>query len=187
MPCLQRGPFRRQTPWPLLPVAVASVVGLIAQVPAWADEEDPYQTVVSANEAFEKGKFEEALAVLDDGIAADRMDRMEGSRRNMIKYGYKAEIYAEKGDFDSALEAYETVLELHPKHFTGSKGTERDYYVQLLAQNNELQKAEEVANAMRKDIDEKSEWQMSAYWYAVGCIAFARGDYEASRVSFKKN
>jgi len=133
-----------------------------------------------------QGKFEEALAVLDDGIAADRMEKVEGTRQNMIKYGFKADIYAEKSDFDSALRAYEKYMEKFHKNFPGSKGYEREYYVQLLARNDDLQEAEEVANALRKDIDEKIEWEMSGYWYAAGCIELARGEYEAARVSFEK-
>jgi len=143
-----------------------------------------------------QGKLEGALGVLDDGIAADRMEKVEGWW-NTDKYVLKATIYMEKKNLNLALKELEKCEEIWHRFFTDC-GTYclgySAYYVQLLAENDDFEKAEEVALALKKDAEEYWEEYSKAmkevkevgsvfmpwYWYALGCIEFSKGSFEAS-------
>ncbi|MGB7062920.1 MAG: FlgO family outer membrane protein, partial [Candidatus Zixiibacteriota bacterium] len=132
-----------------------------------------------------QGKFEGALTVLDNGIAADRMEQVEGGWITG-KHELKADIYYEKKDLNRALKGYEMVIEMHRKDYPNLVIYQRANYAKLLAENNDFEKAEEVADALKKDIEEKDPTEISSYWWTVGCIEFARGNYETSITNFEK-
>jgi len=132
-----------------------------------------------------QGKFDEALTVLDNGIAADKMEQA-GEELVEFKHELKADIYYEKKDLNRALKESEMVIENYLKDYPHLVIYERADYAMFLAENNEFEKAEEVAEALRKDIEEKDPPEMSDYWWTVGCIEFARGNYETSVANFEK-
>jgi len=133
-----------------------------------------------------QGKFEEALEVLNDGIAADRMEQAEGWA-NANKHWVKAYIYEEKKNLDLALKGCERGMEIWHRAFPNDIVYGRDSYVQLLAENNDFKKAEEVVKALKKDIAEKDQSLMNRYWYAIGCVEFSKGNLEASLNNFEKS
>jgi len=49
---------------------VAAMTCLVVAVPVWGGQEDPYQMVISANEAFENGRFDEALSGYESALKA---------------------------------------------------------------------------------------------------------------------
>ena len=126
-----------------------------------------------------QGKFEEALRVLDDGLAADRMEQAEGEP-NGRKHLLKALILTEQNRPELASQEAEKTVEIWRKTFPSSRVWERHQYVAILAASDNLRKAEEVAQAIRKNIKEDEDNRMRAYHYAVGCIDFAKGDFESS-------
>jgi tetratricopeptide (TPR) repeat protein len=132
-----------------------------------------------------QGKFDQALEVLDDGIAADRMEQAEG-RANIRKYFQKAYIHKERKDLQLALKEIEKGVEawhrIEPDHVSYG----REFYVQFLAENGEFEKAEEVVLALKNDIVEKDSTVMYCYWDAAGFIEMAKGDLKASVNSFEK-
>ena len=133
-----------------------------------------------------QGKFEQTLKVLDDGIAADRMEQAEGEQ-NANKYMFKALIYEEKKNLDLAFKEFEKGMEIMKRVdpivvLIRSQG----FYIRLLVQNNDLKKAEEVAKALKKDIEEKDQSLMCYYWYAAGWIERAKGNLTASLTNFEK-
>jgi tetratricopeptide (TPR) repeat protein len=132
-----------------------------------------------------QGKFDQALEVLDDGIAADRLEQAEGWA-NISKYFQKAHIHKERKDLQSALKEIEKGMEAWHKIEPDHVGYGREYYVQFLAENREFEKAEEVALALKNDIVEKDSTVMYWYWYAAGCIEMEKGNLEASVNSFEK-
>jgi tetratricopeptide (TPR) repeat protein/predicted Ser/Thr protein kinase len=132
-----------------------------------------------------QGKLEEALKVLDDGIAADRMEQAQGWA-NAVKHEFKAFIYAERKDLNLALKEQEMYMEIYRKAYPEAIYYERDYYAVLLAENDDFQKAEEVAKALKKDIEEKDQTLMFDYWWTVGYIELIRGNFEASVTNFEK-
>jgi serine/threonine protein kinase/Tfp pilus assembly protein PilF len=132
-----------------------------------------------------QGKLEEALEVVDDGIAADRMEQAEGGQ-NANKHWVKAYIYEEKKNLNLALKEFERFMEIWHRASPNAIVYWRDSYVQLLAENNDFKKAEKVAKALKKDIAEKDQTLMDRYWYAIGCIEFSKGNLEASLNNFEK-
>ena len=132
-----------------------------------------------------QGKFEGALKVLDHGIAADRMEQAQGVN-NASKHFLKANIYEEKKVLNLAVEEVEKALEILHRVNPDYKVYGRDYYVQLLAEKGDFEKAEEVALALRKDIEDSDTTLMWAYRYAAGCIEQKKGDLEGSLYNFER-
>jgi serine/threonine protein kinase/Flp pilus assembly protein TadD len=132
-----------------------------------------------------QGKLEEAIKILDDGIAADRMEQAEGWQ-NAFKYFLKADIHRERKNLETALGEIEKGMEILHEANPDEPVYWRDEYVKLLAQNNDFEKAEEVAAALKKDIEEKDQTSMHDYWYAVGCIERSKGNLEASLSNLEK-
>ena len=122
-----------------------------------------------------QGKFEDALKLIDDGIAADRMEQAEG-QPNAGKHLMKAQIYEEKKNMGFALNEAEIGIEILKKVAPNDPVNMRDYYVYLLAESEKIKEAEEVARALKKDIEEKNQTMMYAYWLALGTIELAKGD-----------
>jgi tetratricopeptide (TPR) repeat protein len=132
-----------------------------------------------------QGKFNQALEVLDDGLAADRMEQVEG-RQNAYKHFLKAHIYKEKKNLNFALKEAEKGMEIRHRVYPDDPSYGQRRYAYLLIENNDFEKAEEVAEALKKDIEEKDQTWMSDYWWTVGYIELARGNFEASVTNFEK-
>jgi len=132
-----------------------------------------------------QGKFEEALTVLDNGIAADKMEQVE---RGLIalKNSLKMDIYKQKKDLNRALKESEMSMKIYREDYPDDINYERADYAVLLAENKDFEKAEEVAGVLKKDIKEKDQTQIGSYWWAIGSIEWARGNFEASIGSFEK-
>jgi tetratricopeptide (TPR) repeat protein len=132
-----------------------------------------------------QGKFDQALEVLDDGIAADRMEQAEGWAV-IRKYFQKAHIHKERKDLQSALKEIEKDMEAQHRIRPDYVSYAREFYVQFLAENGEFEKAEKVALTLKNDIAEKDSTFMYCYWYADGCIEMAKGNLEVSVISLEK-
>jgi len=132
-----------------------------------------------------QGKFEESLTVLDNGIAADKMEQVD-IRTITDKNQIKIEIYMEKKDWNRALKETELYLEVYRKADPNFISAERVVYIMFLAESNDFKKAQEVAKVLRKDIEEKDQSRMGLYWWSVGHIELARGNFEASVTNFEK-
>jgi len=116
---------------------------------------------------------------LDDGIAADRMEGAEKAEwAQLYKRFLKAVIYREK-DLNLAIKQAEKCLEIIQRF-------QLQYYVLLLAENKDFEKAEQVTEALKKYIEEKDETMMWMYWYATGCIELSKGNLDASVADFEK-
>jgi serine/threonine protein kinase/predicted Zn-dependent protease len=132
-----------------------------------------------------QGKFGEALTVLDHGIAADEMEQVVNWAVE-FKHHLKAAVHYEKKDLSSALEESEMVITNYLENHPNLVISERADYAMLLAENNDLEKAKEVAEALRKDIEEKDQTVMHIYWLAVGYVEFAEGNIKESINNFEK-
>jgi tetratricopeptide (TPR) repeat protein len=122
-----------------------------------------------------QGKFEEALKVLDDGIAADRMDRVEGE---MLAYKHlsKASIYEEKKEWGSALKETQIGMQILKKAAPHNPDDGRSYYAYLLAQSGRIAEAEELMRTLKKDLEGKDSTKMYSYWLNLGDMALAKAD-----------
>jgi len=132
-----------------------------------------------------QGKLERALKVLDDGIAADRMEQAEGGHI-VLKYFLKAIVYEEKNNLNVALMELEKSMEMYSKYNPERKDFGRAYYARFLAKNGDFEKAEKVAEALREYYEENEPSLRYDGWCAVGWIERVQGNVEASVTSFEK-
>lgn len=126
-----------------------------------------------------QGKLEEALEVLDDGIAADRMEGT-GKRQNAYKHFLKASIYLEEKNPGLALKEAEICVNIIKEAYPRVPVKMRDLYTYILAESGKITEAEEVARALKKDIEEENPTLMYAYWLASGAIEWAKGNTETA-------
>jgi len=130
-----------------------------------------------------QGKFEEALEVLNNGIAADKMEQVESAQ--ILKLFMKAVIYREK-DLNLAVKETEKCLETIHSFDPDDKFSWQHYYVLVLAESKDFEKAEQVTEALKKNIEEKDSTAIWMYWYAAGCIEFSKGNLERAVANFEK-
>jgi serine/threonine protein kinase/predicted Zn-dependent protease len=122
-----------------------------------------------------QGKFEDALKVLDDGIAGDRMEKTEGEM-NAYKHFVKAYICEEQKKVALALKEAEIAMEIMKKAKPDDPVYGRDEYAYLLAKSGKIAEAEELARALKKDLEGKDSTLMHSYWVSLSEIEEAKGD-----------
>ncbi|MFX0200161.1 MAG: tetratricopeptide repeat protein [Candidatus Hodarchaeota archaeon] len=132
-----------------------------------------------------QGRLGQALEILDDGIAADRMEQAE-EWQNSDKHLQKAWIYWVKKNLTLTLTERERCMEIYRKAYPDRTVYERHFYVQLLADNGNFKKAEESAGILKKEIEEKDPTLMYFYWLAAGYIELTRGNFKESATYFEK-
>jgi len=120
-----------------------------------------------------RGKLEDALEILDDGIAADRMEQTEGGQ-NAYKHNLKAFIYEEKKSSNLVLREAEIGREIYERAYPEDPVNLRPFYIHLLAESGKTAEAEEAARALKKAIEEKDPTRMYFYWLALGFIELAK-------------
>ncbi len=156
----------------------------------YAKAESCFQTLCSSSEKFHRsigrlylelvplyqGKFEEGLKVLDDGIAADRMEQFE-TDITAYKHFQKAYLlYESQKKMSLALKEAETGMEIYRRSKPNDPVYARDYYAYLLVKSGKITEAEELAGALKKDLAGMDSTQMAPYWWTLGQIELAKGD-----------
>jgi len=125
---------------------------------------------------FYQGKFEDALKVLDDGIAADRMEQFDGDV-NAYKHFDKAFLFYEtQKKMDLALKEEEIGMEIYKKAKPDDPVYGRDGYAYLLAKSGRITEAEKVMRTLKKDLEGKDSTWMYSYWWILGEIELVKGD-----------
>ena len=77
-------------------------------------------------------------------------------------------------------------MEISREVYPQAPASHWEYYVRLLTENNEIAKAEEAANAFRREIEEKTPSLMYLYWYTLGFIEWSKGNRKAALTQFEK-
>jgi tetratricopeptide (TPR) repeat protein len=131
-----------------------------------------------------QGKFESALQFLNDGIAADRVDKIDDwyIERKHLKI---AGIYREKNNLDLTLKEVEKCMEIHRRVYPDDKISYKLTYARFLAEKKEFAKAEEIAEALKKNIKGDKNL-MHQYWLLSGLIEQEKGNLEVSIINLKK-
>jgi serine/threonine protein kinase/tetratricopeptide (TPR) repeat protein len=132
-----------------------------------------------------QGKLEEALKVLNDGIAADRMEQAE-EKPNVIKHLLKASIYEQKKNLNLALKEAKIGREIYERAHPDDPVGWREFYTHLLAESGKISEAEEVARTLKKGIEEKNPGLMYGYWLALGIIEQAKGNIKTAVTYWEK-
>jgi tetratricopeptide (TPR) repeat protein len=131
-----------------------------------------------------QGKFEKALLFLNDGIAADRVDKIDEWYIQRKRWRI-ASIYWEKNNFDLALKEVEKCLEIQRRIAPDDKISYWPNYARLLAEKKEFAKAEKTAEELKKNIKGDKNL-IHNYWFIIGIIEQEKGNLEASIINFKK-
>jgi tetratricopeptide (TPR) repeat protein/tRNA A-37 threonylcarbamoyl transferase component Bud32 len=134
-----------------------------------------------------QGQFDRALQLLDDGIAADRMEQEGWSRAD--KHYLKAIIYEEKNDLDSALKESKKCMESVIEQDPGGVFQWQDHYAYLLAKKGYVAEGEELLHAVKKKIQDESpkhDWAYGYYWFMAGKIEMAKGNLASAAIHFNK-
>jgi tetratricopeptide (TPR) repeat protein len=132
-----------------------------------------------------QGKFEQALKALDDGIAADKMEQVKGE--SSTKHFLKAMIYENKKNLNLALNEIKKSMEIVREESPDAIFYWQDHYAYLLVENGDVTAGQEVANALKRDIEKKDPGMLPAYgdyWYMVGKIELAKGNLETAITNF---
>jgi tetratricopeptide (TPR) repeat protein len=133
-----------------------------------------------------QGKFSEANAILDHGLAADRMEQFNG-KTNALKHVWKAMIYEQRGQLDSALREVEQVKFDYPKFFDPfSKLLTAVNYARLLALHRRFDEAEKVAEDLRRQMGGNLT-VITDYWWTLGSIELAKGNWESAVADFENS
>jgi tetratricopeptide (TPR) repeat protein/tRNA A-37 threonylcarbamoyl transferase component Bud32 len=135
-----------------------------------------------------QGKFVRALEVLDDGIAGDRVEQMEGWQK-AHKHYLKARIYEEKNNLEAALEESKKMMGTILKWSPNSTYYWQDYHAYLLVKNGDVAKGEEILDTFRKNTEEQkfdAESEHNLYRYMVGKIELAKGNLAAAIANFEE-
>ncbi len=122
-----------------------------------------------------QGKFKQALQVLDDGIAADRMEQAEGEP-SFTKHVERALIYLESGTPGLALQEIDIMRGIFRKIAPDDPVKLRNIYAICLAADGKTKEAEEVLGSLRKDVEVKNKDRMVEYWLAEGVVELIKGN-----------
>ncbi|MBN1212770.1 MAG: tetratricopeptide repeat protein [candidate division Zixibacteria bacterium] len=127
-----------------------------------------------------QGKLAQALAILGDGIVADRMELATDGRYGdrAYKHFIRSMIYAEKSAYGEAYKEMEEAIETHNMAFPRSQPAFRCMYVQILAEGGEFTKAEELTEEIKADYLAGIKPAVSAYWYSLGIMEYYRNNFE---------
>ena len=134
-----------------------------------------------------QGDFDRALGVLEDGIAADRLEQALAGRDGDRDYKYflTATISLARDDPDGALQNTREALDIFNRVYPDEHLAYRYYLVQMLAEAGEWDEAQVVLDSIRPESDAPSI-EGTAYWYGNGCLMRAEGKLVQARDSFKK-
>jgi len=124
-----------------------------------------------------RGKFNEALHLIDERISKSKAEQPD--RDFPFLNGLKALIYQVIGDTQHAVEEARIAVDGYRKNRPNDKENFIGMYIQTLAENGEIAKAEEVAAQLKTDLDE-GRFGMSSYWYGLGCIELQKADPDSA-------
>ena len=130
------------------------------------------------NSILHQGKFEQALQMLDEGIAADGLDNSKGFPR-YFKYIIRGFINAELGRYEEALE---NIREGRRVIVQSESGDQNDFvgaYAFTLAQSGNISQAISILDeAMPSVLKTKDKWDEALIQMGYGQIEFIRNNYE---------
>jgi tetratricopeptide (TPR) repeat protein len=133
-----------------------------------------------------QGKFRKAVEVVDDGLAADRMDGYSGIYK-ALKQGLKSEMYAVKEEYDSAEVEVTLFCEMTKEASPRDVVYYRYLHVLRLARSGRFAEGEEMAERIRQDIEAAGRPDvMNEYWVALAFIEMVRGNADKAISYFEK-
>jgi tetratricopeptide (TPR) repeat protein/TolB-like protein len=120
-----------------------------------------------------RGKLNEALQILEHGVAADEMEGIEA--RLDDKHFVRATIYYQQKNMPAALREIEKATEISHRtdHYLANQW--RLHWVQLLVENGEIEKARRVIDDIERYMPGTPVLVANFYWCARGLVERAEG------------
>ena len=134
-----------------------------------------------------QGRFEEALKVLDDGLAADRLEQCAGPPV-WWKLALKAGIFSERGEPGRAVVEAKAASDIIREAY-GTPATDFNvYYIYRLAEAGKFAEAEAEAQVIRESLGSAQDFTLAweCYWLALACVHLFRGSPEQAVGYFEK-
>jgi serine/threonine protein kinase/tetratricopeptide (TPR) repeat protein len=125
-----------------------------------------------------QGKLDQALGILDDGIAADRIEK----QTDPWKHHLKARILVHKNRTDAGIRELETVNKL-----TNNTPWSYAFYVSYLPLSGKLMEAEDSLRVFRTRINEVSYFHLGMYEWSRGMLELANGNPDFAAVTLEKS
>lgn len=122
-----------------------------------------------------QGKFEQALKVLEDGIAADRLEQIEGVQ-TAIKHGLKALIHEKQGETQLSLVQGERMIAVAEGAPGRSRAALQGIYIYVLARCGKIEDAERALQDLKGLAPPGKSGLSYAYLMALADIEKAKGN-----------
>jgi tetratricopeptide (TPR) repeat protein len=134
-----------------------------------------------------QGDFDRARQLLEDGIAADRLEQaLAGADGDQdYKHYLLATISEAQGDLPTALRHTRDALEIINQVDPSGRLAYRYYLIQMLADNHQWAEARAILDSLKPETEEPSI-AGTAYWYADGCINRAEENLEEALASYER-
>jgi tetratricopeptide (TPR) repeat protein len=122
-----------------------------------------------------QGRFMEALRILEDGVAADRMEQFLGSSVSG-KHRLISAIHLEMGDKQAAIAAARRCMEVRAEVYPNDPAFAADFYIGILCMTGSLEEAEELAAPRVELYAEHPERATQSDLLMLGNLELARGN-----------
>ena len=122
-----------------------------------------------------QGEYDLALKILNQGIAADELDRLYDQQAD--KYDRVARIYAEKKEFDSALQSGRKVIKYATEFYPEFLPLFECDYASLMVKAGLLDSAQKISNEAGKELKDRAEIDKSDWYFLEFEIKYARGEF----------
>jgi tetratricopeptide (TPR) repeat protein len=123
-----------------------------------------------------QGKYDLALKILNQGIAADELDKLYGQQ--VEKYEQVAHIHIEKKEFDEVLQYGQKMVKLVTELYPEALPDIKSGYGYFLARAGELDSAQKISDEVREEVKDRAESGKSPWYFMEFMIKYASGDLE---------
>ncbi|NIN00772.1 MAG: protein kinase [candidate division Zixibacteria bacterium] len=123
-----------------------------------------------------QGKYEQAVKVLNQGIAADELDKLH--LQQVEKYEQVAQIHVEKKEFGRALQYGQRMVKLVAQVYPALLPITKPLYGYFLVKAGELDSAQKISNEVREQVRDRAESEKSPWYFLRFMIKYASGDMD---------
>jgi len=123
-----------------------------------------------------RGKYNSALKVLKQGIAADELDKQY--IQQIDKHYSAALVYIERKEFEKAQQNGKKTIELMKKVFPEILYMTKAHYGILLAMTGQIDSAQKISNEVKEEIKDKTETEKLSWYLLEFMIKYYGNDFD---------
>ena len=137
--------------------------------------------------SLRRGKFEQTLQILNDGIVADQLENLRPAQvlGYHMKFLLRAAIYAERGEFELAVAEEEEYLRRNAEDTASRPLAFPSHHIWHLAEAGRLSEAREECENWRSRL-ERAGAPMKEYHRALGFLARQEGNFQQAIEHFEQ-